>query len=194
MSKTRTFVAIEPEETVCRRVAALVRRLGPYSPQARWVDEENAHLTLAFLGELADREVSDACAAVEWAARANEPFEVRLAGVGAFPDLTAPRAVWLGVTEGAGALVRLQADVEEAVADFLPRGPKNEFRPHLTLARLARSAFAASGQLQQVLAGLGDHDAGVSWVDSVTVFASELRRSGPEYTVLARSPLGLVRR
>jgi RNA 2',3'-cyclic 3'-phosphodiesterase len=188
--KSRLFIAIEPDDSVRRRVAAVAQRLRPYSPQARWVDEENLHLTLAFLGELTDRDVSSTCSQVEWAARANEPFAIRLSGLGAFPDVAAPRAVWIGVTEGADELSRLQEDVEDAVQDFFPHGPKTEFRPHLTLARLARSAFAASGQLAQVLASMGDYDAGESWIDSITVFASELTRRGPEYTALARCPLG----
>jgi 2'-5' RNA ligase len=192
--KTRTFVAIEPDEPVRRRAAAVARRLMPYSPQARWADDENFHLTLVFLGELSDRDLSSACAQVEWAARANEPFSIRLSGLGAFPDVATPRAVWIGVTEGSDELSRLQGDVEEAVLDYLPRGPKPEFRPHLTLARLARTAFAGAGQLAQVLASMGDYDAGESWIDSVTVYASELTRRGPEYTALARCPLGMPRR
>jgi 2'-5' RNA ligase len=192
--KIRTFVAIEPGDSVRRRAAAVAQRLQPYAPQARWVDEESLHLTLTFLGELSERQVEDACAQVEWAARANEPFEVRLAGVGAFPDLAGPRAVWLGVTDGADELRRLQADVADAVADLLPSDPAPPFHPHLTLCRLARTAFAASGGLAGGIAALATHDAGTTIVDSITVFASDLYPRGPEYTPMATWQLGMPRR
>ena len=192
MAQTRTVVAIDASDEHRRRIAGLTARLRPYAPQARWVDEDNLHVTLLFLGELTDAEIAETCDRVDWACRANEPFAIRVCGVGAFPDLARPRAVWLGVTEGAEPLCRLQSDLDDGLADLAPRGENRDYVPHLTLARLGgRGGGGVSPHLSEVLTGLADYDAGELLVDEVTVFASELRRGGPEYQPLARCPLGM---
>ena len=197
MRTTRTFIAIDLDEQLLRRSAALISRLRPYAPQARWVDEENLHATLLFLGELNDQQIADACSRAEWAARANEPFSMRLAGVGAFPDLARPRAVWLGVSDGAELLKRLQADLDDALAELVPRSENRAYVPHVTLARVGgrsggrRRQGAPSPHLGEVLAGLADYDAGAMHVSELTVYASELRPAGPEYHPLAHCQLGV---
>ena len=198
MSKTRTFVAIDLEDDLRRRAAAVASRLQPYAPNARWVEEENLHATLLFLGDLTDQELSDVCSQAEWAARANAPFEMRLCGAGAFPDLSRPKALWLGVTDGAEPLSRLHADLDDALCELVPRSENRRFIPHVTLARLSgggrsgrRSASAAPSHLGDVMRGLADYDAGTQLVTEVTVYSSVLRREGPEYHAMAHCPMGM---
>lgn len=191
MGKTRTFVAIEASEALRRRAAGLVGRLRPLLPNARWVADENLHLTLMFLGDLGDAEIAEVCRRTDWVARANAPFTLRVAGVGAFPDARRPRAVWMGAGEGAEAVCRLQADLDDALADLAARGENRGFVPHWTLARLPRNAGGASPHLAEVLSGLADHDAGELRIEQLVVYASELRPGGPEYYPLATCPLGM---
>jgi 2'-5' RNA ligase len=192
MGKTRTFVAIEADDLLRRRTAGLIVRLRPHLPQARWVSEENLHLTLMFLGELSDSEVAEVCSRTDWVARANAPFTLRVAGVGAFPDTQRPRAVWLGAGEGAEAVCRLQADLDDALGDLAARGENRGFVPHWTLARLPRVGPNASPHLAGVLEGLADYDAGELAIDQLVVYSSELYRGGPEYYSLATCPLGMA--
>ena len=147
-------------------------------------------MTLLFLGDLSDAEVAEACSQADWAARANEPFSLRVRGVGAFPNPDRPRALWLGVSEGAAAVNRLQADLDEALADIAPRSENRQFVPHWTLARLGKRGGYTSPHLVDSLANLADYDAGELSVEQIVVYASELRPEGPEYYALARCPLG----
>lgn len=207
MSTTRTFVAIELDPVILRRAIGLVERLRPYAPGAKWVEEENLHVTLQFVGELSDHEVADACSQAEWAARANPPFTMRVAGVGAFPDLARPKALWLGVSDGADQITRLHEDLDDALGHLIVKRDNRPYVPHLTLARLGgggrfggargggRGGRSGSGRgsspyLADTLAGLSDYDAGSQGVDAISVFSSELRREGPEYHLMARCPLG----
>lgn len=192
MGKTRTFVAIEADDLLRRRTAGLVSRLRPHLPQARWVSEENLHLTLMFLGDLSDSDVAEVCSRTEWVARANAPFTLRVAGVGAFPDAQRPRAVWLGAGEGAEAVCRLQADLDDALGDLAPRGENRSFVPHWTLARLARGGVGGSAHLAGVLESLADYNAGELAIDQLVVYSSELYRGGPEYYPLATCSLGMA--
>ncbi len=190
MAKTRTFVAIQADDSLRRRAGGVSDRLRPYAKRARWVEEDNLHMTLFFLGDLGDAEVAEVCSRTEWAARANEPFSMRVAGVGAFPAIERPRALWLGVSEGDEPVRRLQSDLEEALADLAQRGENRGFVPHWTLARLGKRENV-SPHLPEVIASLADHEAGEIGVSEVVVMASELRPEGPEYYALARCGLGL---
>lgn len=197
MGATRIFVALAADDPLRRRAAGLAARLSGVAPGARWVDPENLHLTLMFMGELSDRDVAEVCRRVEWTARANEPFALEAFGVGAFPDPLRPRALWIGAREGAEAVGRLQADLDEALADLAPRGENRHFTPHWTLARLGggrgggRGGGGATPRLTEAILSLADYAAGTVEIDEVTVFASELRREGPEYYSLATCRLGI---
>lgn len=190
MAKTRTFIAIDSDSALQRRAGGLIDRLRSYAPGARWVVEENLHLTLLFLGDLTDTEVAEACHGAEWVAKANAPFSLRVQGVGAFPDMARPRAVWLGTGEGRDAVCRIQTDLEDAVGHLVARPEKRAFVPHWTLARLGRHEDRISEHLTETLIGLADHDAGELPVSEIVVLASELRPDGPEYYALARCRLG----
>lgn len=191
MAKTRTFIAIDSDAALQRRAGGVIDRLQPYAPGARWIEEEDLHLTLLFLGDLSDAEIAETCSGAEWVAKANAPFRLRVQGVGAFPDVARPRAVWLGTGEGREAVCRLQTDLDDALAHLIVRPEKRGFVPHWTLARLGRRQDRVSDNLAETLAGLADHDTGELSVAEIVVFASELRPAGPEYYSLARCRLGL---
>ena len=125
----RLFVAIAlPEE-----LRARLTRLQQGVPAARWVDPDNLHLTLRFIGEADGGQAHDLDTALTQVRAAR--FEVTLAGVGRFGQGRKARALWVGVAP-ALELDRLQRRVEQAVqaAGFAPEGRK--FKPHVTLARL----------------------------------------------------------
>jgi 2'-5' RNA ligase len=109
------------------------------SGAVRCVRPDHLHVTLAFIGDVAE---SRAAAIVEaWAAPlAAAPFEVAFGGVGVFPSRGAPRVLWLGLTSGAeevGAVQRLVAARLEAIGVAFEHAP---FHPHLTLARWRRGS------------------------------------------------------
>jgi len=83
----------------------------------------------------------------------------------------------------------LHADLEEGLLDLgCYRREDREYTPHLTLGRLSHED--REGDWADVLAKNTDWQGGSTSVDEVLVMASEMRRSGPEYTVLGRGPLG----
>jgi 2'-5' RNA ligase len=95
---------------------------------------DQLHFTLAFLGEQPESTLAPACAAAEEALA--DGFPLRLAGAGAFPSLTRPRVVWLGLGEGETQLCAL---AERLRNNLRARGisfDDKPFRPHLTIARL----------------------------------------------------------
>jgi RNA 2',3'-cyclic 3'-phosphodiesterase len=111
---------------------------------------EQLHFTLAFLGET--QRVDDACAAA--AEVRSPPFEVAIAGAGAFPSPARPRVLWLGVSDGAQQMIEV---ADALCAALRKRGFAQEerpFRPHLTLGRVRpRGDKAARRGLEAIPAG-----------------------------------------
>lgn len=131
----RLFTAIEIPYSAARAL----ERLRGGVPGARWIDSENYHITLTFIGEVDRRlagELDDALAEIDAPA-----FELRLTGVGSF-GRSPPRALWAGV-EPVPELAALQAETSRAVSRLGVRLESRKFMPHVTLARLRHADDAA---------------------------------------------------
>jgi len=154
----RVFVAAPLPDEASAAVAELVERVRAEGVpgggrDVRWVRLDGLHLTLRFLGPTLEDRVDEARMAVREAATGVRPFDLTLGGAGTFPTGAHPRALWLGVRDGAEELASLAAGVDRAL---VARGWPAEMRPfraHLTLARAdGVSAGAAIGARLEVLA------------------------------------------
>jgi 2'-5' RNA ligase len=188
MSRTRTFIAVEVSDLVRSRAADLMSRLRSSDVKVSWVAPANMHITLKFLGDQPDDAVAAICQAVRTGAAGVPSFDFRCRAAGAFPSVERPRTLWLGVADGLAEFQALHAAIDGALAKQRFSKDRQQFRPHLTLGRV-RSAGPPLQQLANVLRTLHDFDGGTTEVDEVTVFSSELTRSGATYEVLARAPL-----
>lgn len=186
MTTLRTFLAVEVTDEIRSRAGDLAARLQESSAPVNWVSPENLHFTLNFLGEVRLEEVATICRRAEAVVADLAPFLVECRGAGAFPDLSRPRTLWLGVTDGHEALVELHARLADALDDLGFRRDRQTFHPHLTLGRL-RGACPA--ELTRQLRHYQDFRAGGMQVEEVVVFSSTLRREGPLYEVLGRLSL-----
>src|SRR4051812_26222335 len=101
MPRTRTFIAIDLDPGTRARTVRLQEDLAETGPTVKWVEPENLHLTMLFLGEVDNRELLDVCRAVRAVTDRTPPFAMRVAGVGCFPNARRPRTVWAGIEDGA---------------------------------------------------------------------------------------------
>lgn len=189
MARIRTFIAVDLAAAVKDRLIKLQEQLGRSGTGVKWTRPENLHLTLLFLGEVEELEVVSICRVVQQRARKHAPFSLEVAGLGAFPNTRRPKILWAGITDGVAELRALHADLEEGLLDLsCYRREDREYTPHLTLGRLSHDDRADEWGL--VLAKHADWNGGTTSVDEVLVMASEMRRGGPEYSVLGRGSLG----
>lgn len=175
----RMFVAIPLPELVCDRLAQIRGGL----ENARWVDPENMHLTLRFLGDIDGREAADVDA--ELRSVVVPTFEIELTGLHTFGNSKKINALYVGV-EGPEPLTRLQTKVENSAqrAGLVPEGRK--FRPHVTLARFKGPPGAKLGNF------LREHSlvrSGPVPVDRFALYSSKLTQKGPIYRIEAEYPL-----
>ena len=181
-------MAVELPAPVREAMGELVRDLARCRADVRWVEEENFHLTLKFLGETPQPRLAAAAASLAEAGAGVSGFRLRAEGLRVFPDLRRARVLWVGVADDSGRLSPLVQRLEAAFArrGFAPE--RRPFRPHLTIGRVKRPT-AALDRLASLLDTHADFDAGQTRVDEVVVFASQLRPSGPVYQPLARARL-----
>jgi len=62
----------------------------------KWVEYENYHLTLKFLGEVQEHEIQGIKDRLQMAAEASPPINLFFGGLGFFPHRNHPRVIWLG--------------------------------------------------------------------------------------------------
>ena len=119
------------------RLVGLQQRLTADGASAKWVERENLHLTVLFLGEVNAREIPDVCRVVSAATSKFAPFPMTLAGAGAFPTPRHPRILIVHVTEGAPQLIDLHHAIEIGLLDLGSyRREDRPFKPHLTIGRV----------------------------------------------------------
>ncbi|MEO2046912.1 MAG: RNA 2',3'-cyclic phosphodiesterase [Pirellulales bacterium] len=188
MAKTRTFIAVTASRDLRAHAQKTISALSSTEVDVKWVMAENLHWTMQFLGDLDDDELVQVCRRVDRTVRPNAPFELIAHGVGAFPSLSRPRAIWLGAGEGGKALCQLQAANEKSLSDLGFLAQRRPYVPHLTLGRLGRGREYRDQMIDQ-LVSMEQLEGPAMMVDEVIVMASYLEHSGPTYQVLARVPL-----
>src|SRR5262245_32157842 len=137
MARLRTFIAVELEKGIRSRCVALQQSLGRSGGEVKWVEPDNIHVTLLFLGEVDEREVHELCRAVCETCSGFEPFALSVEGLGCFPNARRPRVVWVGVGAGAARLVALHDALETPLLELgCYRREERRYTPHVTLGRV----------------------------------------------------------
>lgn len=178
----RCFVAVETTPEVRRELGQLQRELAAEASGVRWVRPEQMHLTLVFLGEVADGFADAVRQPLAVACSSHRVFEAQPGGIGAFPVPRRARVIWVGLKRGGDELVRLQHSVAAALGPLGFRPEERPFSPHLTLGRF-RVPVDLSGATAR------EFTASTFPVRRIVLIRSELRPDGPRYTGMADVPL-----
>ena len=183
----RLFIAVNLPDPVRRSLERAAAPLREAAPAVRWLQPENFHITLKFLGSVADEALADVRSALDAAALRHAPFPMTLRGAGAFPNFRRPRVYWVGV-EDDGSLLQLQLEVERTIA---PLGFPTEARPfhaHITIGRPNNVPAA-----QVLAAGAAGEDFRYEskvQVKSIELMESKLSPKGARYEAIRSAPLG----
>jgi 2'-5' RNA ligase len=184
----RTFVALDLDDAARGRLAAATAELGQCESKIRWTDEVNLHVTMKFLGDVADGDVAGVCQALADAAGGAEPFEFAVGGLRCVGGGAKVRMVWANVHEPAGRMAGLYEHVESALEPLgFPR-ERRGFSAHVTVGRVRATRNADA--LRAAVARYAEADFGTQRADHVVVYASRLTPAGPVYTPRARLVIG----
>jgi 2'-5' RNA ligase len=179
---------VYPGKNLQSRCVALQETFARAGVDVKWVEAENLHVTLLFLGEVLDRTLPDVCRAVALVAGRHEGFTLGVETIGCFPNMRRPRVVWAGIGAGTQELVALHAALESPLGELgCYRREERQFTPHITLGRLRSEQV--TDELAGVLARKATWQAGKVEVRELLVLSSELTRDGPVYAVVGRGKL-----
>jgi 2'-5' RNA ligase len=188
MSRLRTFIAVELSKAIRDRCIALQETLARSATDVKWVEEENLHVTLLFLGEVEDRDIPALCKAVAECCARQPAFPITIETVGCFPNPRRPRIVWVGVGTGSPELCQLHDALEPPLLDLgCYRREDRQYTPHITLGRV--KSDRPTDSLAAALAKQAKWHGGTTDVREVLVLSSELTPKGPMYSVLSRAKL-----
>ena len=189
MSRTRTFIAIDPGKEIRGRLVSLQEQLAKAGTEVKWVEPENLHVTLLFLGEVDLRALPEVCKAVSEVTRQTPAFQMRVERASCFGSPRRPRTLWAGVGDGAQILCALHDSLELPLLELgCYRREERQFTPHITLGRV--KSDTPTDKLAAALAKNAGWQGGETHVREVLVMGSELTSYGPVYTVLSRGKLG----
>jgi len=177
----RVFIAIDIEgEKLRDNIHFFGSKLIESRARLKLVEKINLHLTLKFIGEVDEKDVDLISNAVMEGVKGFKKFEIEIRGAGAFPSLSHPRVIWVGVRRGADTLSRLATSISNHLDKAGFRGDPKPFKPHITIARVKRYGT----YLGHLIKEYSDHLFGEMLVRDVRVKRSKLTPQGPIYSTL----------
>jgi 2'-5' RNA ligase len=167
----------------------------------RWVQPETSHLTLHFLGDTVPERAELVRLALPGVVATHQPFDLRTAGFGVFPNFRRPRVLWLGLHGPAHRLESLQQDVGRTLTNLDFEDTSETYHPHITLGRVRNNdgervrlrdlPQAVKGQFVDAATGAAITPGNqVVPVREVLLMRSHLGREGARHEIVASFPLG----
>jgi len=176
----RMFVAIPVPDSVKQHARMFRNELGASRADIKWVEYENYHLTLKFLGEVDTASLPTIKKSLRMAADSCPAFNLSVDGLGFFPNRMRPRVIWLGIR---GEMEKAEFLGERVDAYLASAGfeEEKEHRFHLTLGRVRNDSKISD------LLKIAEHMAGKEKLSSFKVeriylMKSSLTPGGPEYS------------
>lgn len=180
----RLFVALAIPANVRESLSSLICALRIVDAKPKWINPENLHVTLKFIGEAAPEKlpaIRDALAAV----RIVDQVKLEFHDVGFFPNQRRPSVAWVGI-HASPNLAALAAKINEVLVPLgVSRGEK-PFVPHLTIARFKENRLTTA--LDSEIVKWKGRGFGMLSTGEFHLIDSKLKTSGAEYTTLRLFP------
>lgn len=183
----RAFLAVDLESQVLERISQASDSLHERIPSIRWVPKQNLHLTVKFLGNIKETQVTDITDALNRNLALFSRFSINAKGLGVFPERGRPKILWVGLT--GKELTELAANIESCLSPLGFAPEERSFTPHLTIGRW-RQFDRPPAALKQELENWRGRSFGESAINEVILFQSELNPAGSIYRRLETFALG----
>jgi 2'-5' RNA ligase len=187
----RAFISVSLEPELIAAIGTLQRSLDAAlgkSPM-KWTRPDQLHLTLRFLGNVAETEVPQLSEALRRACHGSRRFNLFFDQIGCFPSPRKPAVVWLGLQGDLAALRQLQSRIEEETKPFGSHSETREFHPHLTIGR-AKAHSREAGRVGELIERTRVPKLGEWTVREVNLMKSTLSAAGSVYSTLAAIGIG----
>jgi len=179
----RLFIAVktEPEGDLIRMISSSKSLLG--SERIKWVDPDNIHITLSFLGDTSEKRLGALSLILEEACKDFGMFEFKLTGLGVFKNIRDPRVIWVGI-HPKDTLIKLGARISEGLRISGFQIEERTFNPHLTIGRI--NSLKEPESLKRILESYRNTEFQIVEAKEVILYESILMQSGPLYKPLGK--------
>ncbi|ACV63792.1 2'-5' RNA ligase [Desulfofarcimen acetoxidans DSM 771] len=184
MQPIRLFWAVNLSSELKAKIAVLQSQLKKCGADVKWVDEENFHLTVKFLGDTEPEIVPVMVKKMKQEVGGLGVFTLRIEKLGVFPGKGLPKVIWAGVNGKKDKFRNLYDRTQRSLRTLGFAPDKKPLSPHLTLGRV-RSARGTK-ELTAAMASFNSSNCflGDEIIDSVDLMRSELTRNGAIYTIM----------
>jgi 2'-5' RNA ligase len=182
----RSFVSLPLPDEIRANIFVATQELARQLPDVKWSRKpENLHVTLKFLGQVADERLEALGTALGQAVGGVPCFRVELRRMGAFPSARRASVLWAWVDDVERGLNPLMEAIE-ATSERLgfPR-EQRQFTAHVTVGRSKRGGVDA----RRALDGFADREFGAMRVEEVHIYESRLGGEGSTYVLRSRAAL-----
>ena len=177
----RSFIAFDIEnELVLKKITEMQNLLAKTGADLKLVEPKNIHVTLRFLGNISPDMAEKIFLEMKKVKFA--PFDIKLQGLGAFPNVRYPRVVWAGMTQGAEQLRSIFNQLEPRLRSLGFQPDPKGFSPHLTIARVKSGRNKA--ELAKFLIENANYEYGIIKAECLRLKRSDLTPKGPIYSTL----------
>ncbi|MCX5697614.1 MAG: RNA 2',3'-cyclic phosphodiesterase [Candidatus Omnitrophica bacterium] len=186
----RTFIAIELPPDIKESLGKLQAGLKQTGADVKWVNPDNIHLTLKFLGEVDDKKIIEIENILGEVAKSSKSFYINPCSIGVFPKIEFPKVIWIGIDKGDSETKVIAGKLEQSLAQIGIPKEDRPFSSHITIGRT--KSFLKRDKLIQELKNLEGKIAGKFRefpVTKLTLFKSTLTPKGPIYEILSHTEL-----
>ncbi|MFH0877157.1 MAG: RNA 2',3'-cyclic phosphodiesterase [Candidatus Omnitrophota bacterium] len=183
MPGIRLFIAVELPPAANTHLTEIQKTLKTSGADAKWVEPQNIHFTLKFLGPTPSEKFERIKSTLAQLFGSHKQFALCLESIGGFPSLDSPRVIWAGLNDANGQLRSMALVLDQALAGMGFEKETREFQAHATLARLrsGRNKIALIEKIKQLNQDLKPLEFSI---DNITLFESKLSPHGPTYSIL----------
>jgi len=165
-------------EDIKKNVQSISTALSAVAGLLSIVPPENLHFTLKFIGWVNENEQEKIRKRILSLTKTIKPFEIKVSGLDAFPNSNRPAVIWAGVSQEL-------TEIAQLFNLSLPYHQESrESLAHLTLARVKHLEENGREQINEIIKKHGKDFFGQMTINTVVLFQSELRKTGPIYTQL----------
>ncbi len=183
----RTFIAIELDSEIRDYLAGIQEGLKKTGADVKWVQPQNIHLTLKFLGERDDKKIEKIKEILDAIVREKKCFAIRLFNIGAFPEIDSPRVIWVGIDKGDQETKTIAEELEDKISKIGIPKESRAFSSHITIGRV-RSPHNRIALIKSLIE-LPEIEHKEFRADKITLFKSTLSPEGPTYDTLKEAYL-----
>jgi 2'-5' RNA ligase len=180
MATKRLFIGTYADQKLFEIIYPEIKEDFEPAVRGKWVEPENLHFTLKFLGDVEESRVEELRESIsDLTVRFDSPLFLK--GMTAFPNLKRPRVLVVPVFNPDRELFRAHAELEKRLVEFGFPPEKRKFKPHMTLCRI-KSIYG--DMFPDIAYKYKDFEFGMMPEFSISLIESRLSRSGPTYTIL----------